>query len=234
MTGFTGLGLWSNRWIWGRRHFGLSSAQLELGLPLHPLPQDAGCRLFLFICICYFQSFHVLWLENLLHDWPFQVESLYAGQGSQHPSWQSPVFATLSSLPVTRTDSACVCVCVYINLYHVHVHTHGNGERLSSVMHFPSVLTEALFVLTKHKTHVVLNMPCFQWRTAPLRLEHTADWAWLHSLGWTLPILLNRCTWERPFPRDGQLCSLPAFHSYEPSCNKQPYLYWCDPMHISM
>lgn len=26
----------------GRRHFGFSSAQLEPGLPLHPLPQDAG------------------------------------------------------------------------------------------------------------------------------------------------------------------------------------------------
>ena len=28
--------------MWGRRHFGLSSAQQEPGLPLQPLPQDAG------------------------------------------------------------------------------------------------------------------------------------------------------------------------------------------------
>lgn len=153
----------------------------------------------------------------------FQVESLY-GQGSQHPSWQSPVSATLSSLPVTQTDSACVCVCVYINLYHVHVHTHGNSERLSRCDAFSFSSNWGPICINKASRHmwfwiclVSIAHNTFEIRTY-CRLGLTS------LAGWTLPILLNRCTWERPFPRDGQLCSLPAFHSYEPSCNKQPYL----------
>lgn len=234
MTGFTGLGLWSNRWIWEGGILGsvqLSWSRASLCTPCRRM-QAFSFHMYLlfsiFSCPLIGKSFTRLTISGWITvcrtglPAPFMTESCIC-----YPEFSA-----------SNLDGVSMYVCVYIIMCMCTHTVKVNGSPVwiccghwwafSFSSNWGPICTNkaqdtcgseyALFSMM-HSTFEIRTY-CRLGLTSLTRLDSPYSVKWMH-LGET-------------FSRDGQLCSLPAFHSYEPSCNKQSYLYWCDPMHISM